>query len=174
MKDIKGFEGLYAITEDGEVYSYRSKKFLSKKLTAKGYYEVLFSVDGKRTYKRVHKLVAETFLPNPKPNELTQVNHKNEIKTDNRVENLEWISPIDNCNYGTRNDRISSKLKVKVQCVETGKVYDSVAAAAFAINRTERALLYCLSGKYQTCAKLHWKYYNEVILNESNTAYGST
>lgn len=164
MKDIKGFEGFYAITEEGEVWSYRSKKFLSKKLSQKGYYEVLFSVDGKRTYKRVNRLVAEAFIPNP--NGLPEVNHLNEVKTDNRVENLEWVSTIDNCNYGTRNQRIKEKLigksGTKVLCVETNTVYNSVSEAAKAINRTERALLYCLSGTYKTCGKLHWKYYDEV------------
>ena len=86
MKDIPGWEGLYACTTNGDIWSYRSDKFLSPTKNKRGYLHVGLSKDGKRYDYRINRLVAITFLDNP--NNLPQVNHKNGIKTDNRVENL--------------------------------------------------------------------------------------
>lgn len=103
MKDIKGFEGLYAINEEGNVWSYpRSVErkghllpigglWLKPTLMQVGYSMVtLYDRENKPHKKLVHRLVAEAFL------QKLEVNHKNGIKTDNRVENLEWITPSQN------------------------------------------------------------------------------
>jgi hypothetical protein len=109
MKDIQGYEGLYAVTSCGKVWSYKSKKFLKPVDAGYGYMVVCLSKGNVLRNKRIHRLVAEAYLPNP--DNLPDVNHKNECKTDNYINNLEWVSHKDNCNHGTRNLRISETQK---------------------------------------------------------------
>lgn len=94
-RQIQGFEGLYDVSDQGRVWSHKSNKFLSLKKDRYGYDFVKLCKNGMKINKSIHKLVAEHFIPNPEG--LPQVHHKNEIKTDNTVENLEWVS----CQYNT-------------------------------------------------------------------------
>ena len=103
-RDIKGYEGLYQVSSFGRVRSIdrvvmsrgvrmpRKGKILSNGMSIYGYHQVVLSKDGKHKNYRVNRLVAEAFIPNPL--DLPFVNHKNEDKTDNRVENLEWCSKV--------------------------------------------------------------------------------
>jgi hypothetical protein len=92
------FEGRYIIYSDGRIWSIKRNKFLKPSLHHTGYTRI--SVD-KKTH-RIHRLVAESFIPNP--NNLPFINHINKIKTDNRIENLEWCTPRRNVehSYGTK------------------------------------------------------------------------
>ncbi len=94
-KDIPGYEGLYAVSRDGRVWTYRSKRYI--KLGRFRYQKVVLYKNGKGVFKSTHRLVAEAFIPNPKG--LPEVNHKNGNGSDNRVENLEWISHRDNIQH---------------------------------------------------------------------------
>jgi len=98
-KDVKGFEGLYAVTTLGRVWSYRRGIWLKPGIKGNGYLFVAPCVHGKEDAKKIHRLVAETFVPNPenKP----QVNHINGIKTDCRACNLEWVTPRENLQHAS-------------------------------------------------------------------------
>lgn len=106
-KEIDGFEGLYMISNFGEVKSmnYRGhgyEKIMAERKDKRGYVCACLSKGKKQTYIRVHRLVASAFIPNP--NSLTEVNHKDENKSNNNVNNLEWCDRKYNCNYGDRTD----------------------------------------------------------------------
>ncbi len=117
-RDIAGYEGYYQISSSGRVKSveryiqdsygmkspYRiPPRILKPKQTSNGYLFVHLAMYGKIRPCRIHRMVAEAFIPNP--DRLPTVNHKNEDKTDNRVENLEWCTQAYNNEYGTRAQR---------------------------------------------------------------------
>jgi hypothetical protein len=92
----KGFEGRYEVGSDGSVYGlYWGRQPLKQFNDKDGYPHVLLQIHQKRYIRRVHKLVAEAFLP-PKPTPKHQINHKNGIRHDNRAENLEWLTSQEN------------------------------------------------------------------------------
>lgn len=125
-KDIKGFEGEYQIDTEGNTYSCKfGKRRLMKPTKNKyGYLQVGLRKDGKQKRFYVHRLVAEAFIPNPY--NLPEVNHKNEDKSDNRVENLEFCDRKYNSNYGTRGKRISiSKKGIKKSIESVLKMIDT-------------------------------------------------
>jgi len=98
-KDVKGYEGIYAVTTLGRVWSYRRGIWLKQYDNSHGYMFVVLSVQGKDVDKKVHRLVAEAFIANPlcKP----QVNHKNGSKSDCRACNLEWVTARENVQHAS-------------------------------------------------------------------------
>lgn len=104
-KYIEGYEGKYGVCRAGYVYNFRNWKFRQPVLSSEGYLDVILHKQGKRKKYMVHRLVAQAFIPNP--NNLPKIIHKNEVKDDNRVENLMWVTHQQCANYGTRNDRLS-------------------------------------------------------------------
>lgn len=110
-RDIEGYEGLYQVSNEGRVkslnYNKTKKEKILKPTSNRGYLMVNLHNEGRKKYCQIHRLVANAFIENP--NNLPQVNHKDEDKTNNHVENLEWCDSSYNCNYGTRNQKISEK-----------------------------------------------------------------
>lgn len=156
MKDIPGYEGLYAATEDGKIYSYKKKDFIDPHSYNNGYKQIQLHKDGKVKNYRWHRLIAMTFIPNP--DNLPQVNHKDENKDNNRVENLEWCTQEHNINHGTRNERTSSKNKKRVRCIETEEIFESVNAAAAKAGVCASTMSMHLHGHKKSCAGLHWQF----------------
>ena len=96
-KLIIGYENLYKINNYGEVLSLRSNKILKPNNNGIGYFIIQLCKNGKRKNYLIHRLVAEHFLDNP--NNLPEVNHKDEDKSNNFVNNLEWCKHKYNMNY---------------------------------------------------------------------------
>lgn len=97
MKDIEGYEGRYAVTEDGQVWSHISHKFLHPKVARNQYREVCLYKDGRKKMFYVHRLVAAAFIPNP--DNLSEVNHLDFDKGNNDVSNLEWTTSSGNSKH---------------------------------------------------------------------------
>lgn len=163
MVDIKDWEGLYAVTSCGKVWSYRSKQWLNPYDTGRGYVKVDLRDGERRKQVYVHRLVAEAYIPNPLG--LDTVNHKDEIKTHNYVGNLEWMSQADNVKYGTGSQRSAKKRSKPVYCIELDRVFESGAAAARELGMSNGNLSYHLSGHKKSCGThpetkqpLHWRF----------------
>lgn len=105
-QDIPGYEGLYEASTYGRIRNKKSGRILTPSVSEYGYCCTAFSVNGKRINVRVARIISQTFLPKPQE-EQTQVNHKDENKLNNRVENLEWCDCKYNINYGTHKERMS-------------------------------------------------------------------
>ena len=173
-KDIKGYEGLYQVSNKGRIKSlnYRrtGKEGMLKGVPNKyGYLMVILYKNRKRNYFYVHRLVAQAFIPNP--DNLPEVNHiidDFEHRSDNRVENLEWCTREYNNNYGTHNEKLSKamkgkklKLKRQILCIETGEIFDTsqdVIDIMFNGKGCSRNIRGNLCGKGKSAYGYHFKY----------------
>ena len=117
-KPIIGYEDLYEIYDDGRVFGKISNRFLKPGIDSKGYYQVSLSKDGKGTSTRIHRLVAIHFIPNPdnKP----CIDHKDRIKTNNSISNLQWCTHKENlCNQSLRSNKKNGAKYVGVYRIES-------------------------------------------------------
>ena len=177
-RDVVGYEGLYEISNFGRVKSLNYRKtgeegLLSPQPTSRDYLQVGLSKNGKRKIYSIHRLVAIAFIPNP--NDYPEVNHKDEDKSNNCVDNLEWCTSKYNANYGTRSKRQSENhadfsgdkhpRATKIKCVTTGEVFTTIKEASEKYNISNRNICSCCRGKLKSAGKhpvtgekLVWEY----------------
>lgn len=176
-KDIKGFEGLYQVSNLGRIKNSRTGKIINPYQNNNDYYLVSLSNKGVVFKKTVHRLMAEAFLPNP--DNLPCVNHKSECKTENFVwvnpdgtvdpdkSNLEWCTYTYNNAYGSKPERISQKLingissKPILQLTLDGKFikeYPSIKEAERQTDINNACICLCCNGKLKTAGGFRWEY----------------
>ena len=172
-RDVKGYEGLYQVSDQGRVKSlertfinkigrerYVKECFLKPGADGGGYLRVGLCDGEKRKTFKVHRLVCEAFHENPdnKP----QVNHINEIKTDNRASNLEWATARENSNFGTRNERLGKAQSKPVgQYTLDGdliKAWQSTNEVQRQTGFSQGNISLAANGKYKQAYGYIWKY----------------
>ena len=163
-KDIKNYEGKYQVSNLGQIMSlnYRNTgkhKLMSPVEDKDGYFRVCLYKDEKRKSFHIHRLVAEHFLPNP--DNLPQVNHRDENKQNNSVDNLEWCSNEYNVNYGKRNQKCAKALsKTVLQFSKSGEFIREWES----INECRRNgfnqgnICKCCNGKLKSSFGYIWRY----------------
>ena len=176
-KDIAGYEGLYQVSNLGRVKSLSRRDRLNRVIQEKilkprsnkdGYLIVDLYKEGKRKTYKVHRLVAQAFIPNP--DNKSQVNHRDEDKTNNKVENLEWMTCKENINYGTHNERMAksqtndkkrSKPIYGINVKTNEKIEFPSTAEAGRSGFYQSGIVYCLKGKRKTHKGYKWYYKEE-------------
>ena len=178
-RDIKEYEGKYQVSNLGRVkslnYNNTKKEKILKSRNNRGYLCVTLYKEGKSKTCKVHRLVAQAFIENS--NNYLEVNHKDENKTNNCVENLEWCTRKYNNSYGTRNKKASESMKGKnkgskhpasrkVQCITTGKKINTITEAGeYYYIDSYLNIIRCCKGERKSAGKhpvtgekLKWKY----------------
>lgn len=183
-KDIEGYEGIYQVSNLGRVktlyfrnnkYIIKKEKILKQHISKQGYLSVgLSDKQGKRKTYRVHRLVAQAFIPNPQ--KLFCVNHKDENKSNNIITNLEWTTTIENNRYSfnlhqerikymqtddANRKRAEKKKKAVIQMNKENKkinVFEGVIDASIKTGFDKSTIANCCRGYYQFAYGYKWKY----------------
>lgn len=170
-KDIEGYENKYQVSNQGRVKSLnylhtKKEEILSQRINKKGYSVVYLYKDKKTKTFSVHRLVAKAFIPNP--NNFTCINHKDENKTNNCVENLEWCNTSYNNNYGEHNNNVAKALSIQV--CQYDKNTNNLIAEFNSLMDIQREFGYytsnisrCCKGKIKSAFGYIWKYKKDVV-----------
>lgn len=160
----------YSVSPDGKIYNDNTGR-LKVPAISKGYYKVDLYKDGKRETKRIHRLVAESFIPNP--NGLPEINHKDGNRLNNSIDNLEWVNRSQNMIHaystgltkphpsygmlGKKNPNGGSKGK-PIICVETNEYFKNAAEAERRLGISDSCILDVIHGYQQSTHGLHFVY----------------
>jgi hypothetical protein len=153
---VDGYER-YSVNEYGIVKNNETGMILLPIKNKAGYLTVCL-YNGEKKTVRIHRLVAQAFIPNPENKPF--INHKNGIKTDNRVCNLEWVTSSENnlhkCRVLGKKSTNEPNPKISVKCVETGETFNSMSDAARKYKTQPIHISECCRGKRKTAGGLHW------------------
>jgi HNH endonuclease/NUMOD4 motif len=127
MLNIKDYNNKYVINTNGQIKSASKGRLINQRLDRGGYMSVRLSMNGQTKTHYVHRLIAETFIPNPKTKPF--INHINGIKTDNNIENLEWVTHAENMQHAYATG-LCNKSKPDIIDKCTGKSYNSIMQAS--------------------------------------------
>lgn len=171
-KDIKNYEGLYQISDTGEVrsldklvtYSNGRKHLYKGKLISpaihNNYYAVTLHKDGKMQTVYIHRLVAQHYLDNP--NNLPYINHKDENKLNNAVSNLEWCTPLYNNIYGNRIEKVKQSTYKKVYQLDLSgniiKLWNSPTEVESILGIKRASISNCITGRSKSAGGYVWRY----------------
>lgn len=170
-KDIPGYNGYYQVSNLGRVKSLKrffktgrgriaetKLRILRQADSRDGYKMVVLCVNGEQLTRRVHRLVAMAFIPNP--HNYPVINHKNEIRTDNRCSNLEWCTVSYNDTYGHALEKRKEKLSIKVYQYDSSKklikIFPSISETARVVGCNIASIHYHIKHK---CKKPYRGYY---------------
>lgn len=171
IRKIKGYEN-YGVDEFGNIYSFKRKIVMKQQTDNRGYKKIMLRNNNESKVLLVHRLVAQAFIPNP--NNLPQVNHKDENKSNNCVDNLEWCTAQYNVNYGTREERRISnmdysknhrpyvpvfQLDVKGNIL---KKFNSLKEASESVGGNIQSIYHCCKGIQKTYKGYKWQYERSV------------
>ena len=166
-KDIPGYEGRYQVSNTGKVKSMNYGRTGAPRILAilntRGYQFVrIWNSDKKYRTHYVHRLVWETFV-GPIPEGL-QINHKDENKCNNSLENLEVMTPKQNMNYGTRTVRIGRSLSKPIAKIDiaTGEILKEYPSIISAIKEYGMSIAYALKGRTKKAYGFKWKYLTDL------------
>lgn len=152
-KEIPGLPGYYQVSDKGRVATLKHGfRIYRPEKTKTGYYQVCIE---RKRYK-IHRLVSLAFVPNP--DGLPQINHKNEIKTDNRADNLEWCTAKYNVNYGSCIKRRSKVISKAVRCIETGEIFSSCNEAGRQMGLDFSHIAKCCRGVLSHHKNFHFEF----------------
>ena len=166
-KDIKGYEGLYQVSNLGKVKRLVGKGCKKERIIkpniVRGYCQVRLSKDGIVKPLYLHRIILEAFNPIEGMDKL-DCNHRDENKENNCLNNLEWLSRKENLNYGTRNERAAAtlrnnpKISKAVRCLDDKKLYSSMNEASRQTEINTGSISACCRGKQKTAGGNHWMF----------------
>lgn len=162
-KPIKGFEGEYEISNFGQVKSLKTNIILHQYKYRGGYLEVHLRQHSKKFHKKIHRLVAEAFIPNP--NNYPEVNHKDENKKNNRFDNLEWCTHQYNNTYNGKHIKGGEKTRKPVSQFDLDgnfiKEYVSQTEASKQTDITQGTISNCALGHQKQAGGYIWRFVNK-------------
>ena len=165
-KDIKGYEGIYQVSNLGRVKALNYRRTKKEKIMKsindnRGYLFVKLYKNNEHKNFKIHRLVANAFIENH--NNYEEINHIDECKTNNYVNNLEWCNHKYNMNYGTGNKRRSEKYKKGIYCLETDKIYNSIKECTKELDISKTSIGFVLNGRQKQTKGYTFRYANQVL-----------
>lgn len=159
-KQIEGFGGRYWVSSFGRIYTTYNKRIINPRYRGERRYGFVgLHYNGSCKYVTVHRLVANYFVDNPGPQIRTVINHIDANRMNNRADNLEWVTHEQNTHHAIYETKNFSQhiCMVPVKCIETGKVYPSIAEAARVTGGNKSSIKRATQILHYTSGGCHWR-----------------